>query len=149
VTYLGVPIPDLATKMQSGIQSALLENPGLNAIVLEYDGMSQFAVPALAAKGKIGKLAIATFNGTDFALKFIQQGKLGMDAGENLDWLGYADMDQAMRLLSGLPAVKSENTPLRVFDSSNVKDAGTPPRANAGYGNAYVSGYRKLWGLAG
>ena len=68
-----------------------------------------------------------------------------MDVGENLDWLGYADMDQAMRILAGLPTVKSENTPLRVFDATNVKEAGTPAKTNAGYGNAYVAGYNKIW----
>ena len=143
VTYLGVSIADLATKLQSGIQSALLKDPSLNSIILEYDAMSQFAVPALTVAGK--NLPIATFNGTDFVLNYIAKGKVGMDVGENLDWLGYADMDQAMRMLSGLPTVKSENTPLRVFDATNVKEAGTPAKTNAGYGNAYVAGYNKIW----
>ncbi len=70
-----------------------------------------------------------------------------MDVGENLDWLGWANIDQAMRLLAHIPPVKSENTPLRVFDASNVKEAGVPPKPSQGYGNAYVSGYKKLWML--
>jgi len=147
-TIVNVPIPDWATKIQTEVQSALVKNPAANYVIPFVDGMSQFALAGITAAGKTGKVKIATFNGTPFALKLIQDGNvLAMDVGENLDWLGWADMDQALRLLVGAKPVQSEHTPLRVFDKSNVHQAGTPPKDSTGYGNAYVAAYKKLWGL--
>ena len=52
----------------------------------------------------------------------IQDGNVvAQDVGENLDWLGWADMDQALRILVGAKPVQSEHTPLRVFDETNVE----------------------------
>jgi ribose transport system substrate-binding protein len=147
-TIVNVPIPDWATKIQTEVQSALVRNPDINYVIPFVDGMSQFAAAGITAAGKAGQVKIATFNGTPFALKLIQDGNiLAMDVGENLDWLGWADMDQALRILVGAKPVQSEHTPLRVFDKSNVAQAGTPPHDSTGYGHAYVGKYKELWGL--
>ncbi len=114
-----VPIPQWAVRIGTEVQSALVR-----------------------------AVRIATFNGTPFVLKLMQDGDVvAMDAGENLSWLGWAAMDQAFRVIAGLHPARSEHTPLRVFDNANVLGAGRPPRYDAGYGRAYVGGYRKLWGV--
>jgi ribose transport system substrate-binding protein len=41
----------------------------------------------------------------------------------------------------------NEKTPLRIFDDSNIDETGTPPVGGKGYGDAYISGYKQLWGL--
>jgi len=147
-TIVNVPIPDWATKIQTEVQSALVKNPDANYVIPFVDGMSQFAAAGITAAGKVGKVKIATFNGTPFALKLIQDGDVvAMDVGENLDWLGWADMDQALRLLIGAKPVQSEHTPLRLFDKTNVDQAGAPPKDSTGYGNAYAAKYKALWGL--
>src|SRR6185437_4744154 len=147
-TIVNVPIPDWATKIQTEVQSALVSNPDINYVIPFVDGMTQYTAAGITAAGKTGKVKISTFNGTPFALKMIQDGNtVAMDVGENLDWLGWADMDQALRILSGVKPVQSEHTPLRIFDKSNVAQAGTPPKDSTGYGNAYVAAYKKLWGL--
>ena len=71
-----------------------------------------------------------------------------MDAGEDLAWVGWAIMDQAFRVIAGVPPVHSEHTALRVFDDTDVRQAGTPPRVDQGYGTAYVAGYERLWARA-
>ena len=43
--------------------------------------------------------------------------------------------------------VQSEHTPLRLFDETNVGEAGKPPQDSTGYGNAYVQKYKQLWGM--
>ena len=43
--------------------------------------------------------------------------------------------------------VEDEGVPLRVFDKTNIKQAGNPPQISTGYGSAYVAGYEKLWGI--
>ncbi len=52
-----------------------------------------------------------------------------------------------MRIASGLPTVANENTPMMIFTKKNVNTAGTPPQNSKGYGNSYITGYNKLWGL--
>jgi ribose transport system substrate-binding protein len=141
-----VPIPEWASRIRTEVQSALVRDPGIDHIVPIYDSMSQFAVPAVDASGAGGRVKIDTFNGTPFVLKLLQdRNVVAMDAGESLAWVGWASMDQVFRVVAGMPAVRTEHTPLRVFEASNVGQAGSPPRFDTGYGNAYVEGYRKLW----
>ncbi len=150
ITAVDVPIPEWAARIRSEVQSALVRDPKIDYVIPIYDSMSQFVVPAIRAARAGGRVRIAGFNGTPFVLKLMQDGDIvAMDVGENLSWLGWAAMDQAFRVIAGEPAVKSEHTPLRVFDDGDVGDAGRPPRFDAGYGNAYVDGYRKLWGVGG
>lgn len=150
LTFVDVPIPDWATRLRGEVQSALLRDPRIDWIVPIYDSMSQHVLPALRTTGRAGRVRIATFNGTPFVLGELQRGEaVTMDAGESLDWVGWATMDQAFRLISGRPPVRSERTPLRVFTDENVDEAGDPPRLDMGYGDAYVRGYRRLWGVDG
>ncbi|MCL4439349.1 MAG: sugar ABC transporter substrate-binding protein [Firmicutes bacterium] len=148
VTYVNVPIPDWSTKIQSEVQSAIIRNPELNYVIPIYDSMSQFVVPAIETTQSADRVKIATFNGTPFVLDFIRQGKVEVDIGENLDWIGRAIMDTEMRLVAGLPFVKNENIPLYIWDKSNIDKAGNPARLSTGYGNAYLEGYNKLWGIS-
>jgi ribose transport system substrate-binding protein len=80
-------------------------------------------------------------------LGLVQQGKVEMDIGENLDWIGHAVIDAEMRIVCRLPKVHDEHIPMYIFDRHNAADAGTPPQLSKGYGNAYVEGYDKLWQL--
>jgi ribose transport system substrate-binding protein len=94
------------------------------------------------------EIKIATFNGTPFALGYIQDGTpVKMDVGENNAQVGYAALDQAMRIFAGVGPIESGDTkiPLRIFDASNVDETGTPPVLGQGYGNDFVAGYEKLW----
>jgi ribose transport system substrate-binding protein len=150
LSYFNATVADWATKIQPNVQSALLRDPNINYIIPIYDSMSQFVVPAITAANKLGKVHISTYNGTPFVLGYMQKGDVvRMDVGENLDWLGWAYIDADARVLSGqkLPLQFDEHTPLRVFTKQNVGEAGTPPKLSTGYGNAYATGYRKLWGL--
>jgi ribose transport system substrate-binding protein len=108
--------------------------------------MCQFVVPAITAAHRVGQVHVATYNGTPFVLKDIQDGDIvRMDVGENLEWLGWADMDAAMRVLAGLKPPTDEQTALRMFTKDNVNSAGKPPAVNRGLGSAYVGGYNRLW----
>src|SRR5262249_47185912 len=139
---------DWGTKMQSSVQSALLKDPNANYVIPLYDSASQFVVPAIISAGRSGKVKVASYNGTPFVLQMIQQNKgVGMDVAESLHWIAYATLDQALRLMTGGKPLKSVETPIRVFTASNVSQAGKPPKADTGFGNAYVNGYAKLWGL--
>jgi ribose transport system substrate-binding protein len=148
VRYVDVPIPDWATRVQSEVQAALVRDPEIDYVIPIYDSMSRYVVPGLRAVGAAGRVKIATFNGTPFVLRMLQEEDVvAMDVGENLAWLGWAAMDQAFRAIAGVELPASQHTPLRVFTRENVDEAGTPPELDRGYGDAHVAGYRRLWGL--
>jgi ribose transport system substrate-binding protein len=146
--FVDVPIPQWADRVQTEVSSALVADPGLDYVIPIYDSMSQYVVPAILAAGAAERVKIATFNGTPFVLRMLQEDDIvEMDVGENLAWVGWATMDQAFRLIAGEDPARSEHTPLRVFDDGNVDDAGTPPRLDTGYGGAFVAGYKRVWGV--
>lgn len=149
-SFVDVPVADWATRIQSVVQSALLKDPKIDYIVPIYDSMTEFAIPAIMAVNRAAQVHIATYNGTPFVLKDLQQGDIvRMDVGVDEDWLGWAYLDAAARVLSGsTQTVVNEDTVLRVFTRANVREAGDPPQPSTGYGDSYLAGYRRLWGAS-
>lgn len=146
---INVPVSQWNASMQSQVQSALLADSSINYVDAEGDGMCIGAVPAVQAAGKTGSVKVVSFNGSPFALNDIRTGSImAMDASQNTRWLGFADVDQAFRLLAGMPPV-NETTPFRLMDKSDVTQAGVPATNYLGYGNAYAVGFWHLWGLPG
>lgn len=146
---INVPISQWNASLQSQVQSALLADSSINYVDAEGDGMCTGAVPAVQAVGKTGSVKVVSFNGSPFALNDIRTGSImAMDASQNTRWLGFADVDQAFRLLAGMSPV-NETTPFRLMDKSNVTQAGVPATNYLGYGNAYAVGFWHLWGLPG
>jgi ribose transport system substrate-binding protein len=146
-----IPVADWNTKTQGVVQSQLQATPGINYVYVLYDAMVAGAVPAVRTLGLTGKVKITSYNGSPFALDYIAQSKgslVALDIGEDTPGIGYATMDQVFRVLLGKPPVP-ERTPIRIWDITDVSQAGEPAVAGRGYGNVYTSGYLKLWGLAG
>lgn len=147
---VNIPITDWATKVPTAVQTALIKDPSINYAVPVFDGMTPNLVTGINQAGKQGKVNIVAYNGTASVLQMIQRKDLVVaDIGEPLEWLGWANIDQALRVLTGTPPLESEKTPLRLFDASNVAEAGSPANQLDGYGNAdFKSGYKKLWGAS-
>jgi|EndMetStandDraft_2_1072991.scaffolds.fasta_scaffold06764_3 ribose transport system substrate-binding protein len=146
-SYVNAPIPEWSTKVQSGVQSALIADPTIDYVIPIYDSMSQFAIPAIRIAGKQGQVKIATFNGTPFVLDALRNGEVEMDIGKSIGWVGRTILDAYMRDLCGLPTYTELYAPLYIFDASNVETAGVPAQIGEGYGTAYIDGFNKLWGL--
>jgi len=147
VQEVNVGVTEWSTKIQPSVQTALIANGDINVIIPIYDSMSQFVIPAVKLTGKSGKVKIGTFNGTPFVLDEIRRGNVDMDIGESVDWIAYATLDGHIRDLCGLPSPKALNVPFYIFDKSNVAEAGDPADYAKGYGDAYITGFRKLWKL--
>lgn len=155
-TYTSVnePITDWASGIQPAVESALTSNPNINWVLPVYDSMSEYIVPGIQAKGDASKVSVASYNGTPFVLKYIEDpssdgGIVKMDAGENTALIGWEAIDQVLRLMAGQPAAPNDTTHIRVFDSSNVSLTGTPPQLGTGYGpDSYIKGFENLWGLS-
>lgn len=148
VKVIDVPAVKWATGLTSAVRTAMNEDPTINWVMPLFDAMTLTAAPAVTASGKTGKVKIATFNGTPAVMNLMNTGKvLVADAGENVNWLGYAFMDQAMRVLAGADPIAdgNESTALRLFTADNIGETGNPPAVDKGYGDAYVKGYEQLW----
>lgn len=148
------PIPEWSSKIQPNVQAAVTADPEIKYVLPIFDSMSQFVYPALQTAGVQDEVKIASLNGTPFVLDMVREGKVEMDIGENLDWIGRSIMDAEMRILGGLEPMESQgsspydmNLPLYLWDQSNVANAGIPAEYSTGYGTAYKDEYRKLWGL--
>ena len=103
--------------------------------------------PGVAPAG-VPTFRIATYNGTPFVLDLLREGDLvEMNVGESLGWVGWAGVDATMRLLCDAGEVSLLNTPLYIFDDGNVETAGVPATFVQGYGDGYVTGFQRLWGL--
>lgn len=145
VEVQNISIADWATKIQPQVQTALTRDPQLKYIMPLFDYGASFAASGINAAGKAGQASIVSYNGTQNVLALMQKGNLvSLDVGESLNWLGYAFMDQAFRVLAGKPTVQ-EHTPVRAFTKDNVDELGTPPDITKGYGDSYVQGYTDLW----
>lgn len=140
-----IPPSEWGTKVESEVASALIADPSINVVDCLFDAQVPGAVQAINTVGR--KVPVVSFNGSTSALTYIQNHNIAaMDVGESVDWIGYAAFDQAFRVMLGLPAGK-DTLPLRIWDSTNISQAGSPPDLLTGYGNAYVSGFKTLWGI--
>jgi len=144
---LNYTVPDWGTRITPGVQAALLADPTINYILVIYDSMAQFVVPAITITGSQDRVKVAAFNGTPFVVGLVQSGQVEMDIGENLDWIGHSVLDSEMRRVCGLPLVSDPKIPFLMFTAQNAKDAGTPPQLSQGYGDAYIKGFHDLWQL--
>jgi len=146
-TYVNAPVPEWSTKIQPSVQSAVIADPTINYIIPIYDSMSQFVLPALMITGKGADVKIATFNGTPFVIDEIQKGTVEMDVGESIGWLARSILDGSMRKLCGLETKNELYVPFFIFDKDNAATAGSPAEFDKGYGDSFIAGYNKLWGL--
>jgi ribose transport system substrate-binding protein len=138
-----VTVADWTSGIGPAVTGALQRDPDLNFILPIYDPEVQYVVPALRQAQKLGKVKIATFAGTDFVLKNIQQGIVQMDVGENL--VGYSMLDDEMRLIGKMDPAFPEYLPTRVFTKDNIGSGDT----FADYGStATEQSWFDLWGLS-
>jgi ribose transport system substrate-binding protein len=149
VTVANATVVEWATSIPAAVRGALLADPSLDYILPLYDPETPFIVPVLKQLAKRGTVHVVTYAGTPSALDAIAQGDyVAMDVGESNENIGMALLDLEARVLKGevKPPV-DRKIALRIWDSTNVKEAGTPATYSVGYGDAIRNGYFKLWGL--
>ena len=145
---INVPVVDWGTRITPNVQSALLADPTVNYIIVIYDSMSQFVVPAvhdhrLAGPGQDRRVQRHAVRARP------DPAGPGADGHRREPRLDRPCHHRLRRCagVCGLPPVDDPKIPFYIFDEKNAKDAGTPPQLSQGYGDAYVDGYAKLWQL--
>lgn len=149
LSFTNSTIAEAAQRIQPQVQTELVRNPEINYVLALFDSVEvPGVVAAIRSANATDRVKVATFNGTPSILKMIQDGDIvEMDVGEDILWVAYAVLDQDMRLLAGRPPVEDPKIGIRVFDDSNIDEAGTPPQDSMGYGDSYIAGYEELWQL--
>lgn len=147
VATLNIQVPEWSTDIQPAVQSALLADPSINAVIPIYDSMALFAIPGINQAAADKKLGVYSFNGTPAVMKLIKEGTMRSDAAENPDWVSYVNLDTVFRAMLGADPIAKVSGPLRVIDASNVDETGNPPESGKGFGDTFPSAYLKLWGL--
>ena len=152
-TVINVPIAQWSTQLQADVRSQLAAHPDINYIVVAFDSMTPFILPALAGKD----IPIITQNANLPEMKDLASGNhVVVDVGSDMGWQAWAYADQAFRLMTGNDPVV-ENIPLRAFTPDNVKSLTLTLTAAASqdwYGAESLnqemeSGFKSLWGLGG
>lgn len=144
-----ISVADWQSRLGPTARSALLEDPSVNYLLPMYDGMMLNVVPAVQQAGKIGEVKMGSLNATPAVMEFLTNGEIQMDIGESNPWLAWAAADQTLRAIVGVPTVRVENVPLRVFTAENFpSEVGSESDPSTWYGPVdFMAEYKKLWEL--
>ena len=139
-----------ASLVPSQTSSALLRNPNTQYVMPEFDALLQPVGQGVQQAGFAQKAKLVTSGGDLPALQQIKAGRLAVDAGEDFPYIGWAEADEAMRMMLGKPIV-TETPPLRLFTAVNVSLLDLTPAAQASgawYGSqAFIPMFEHLWGV--
>lgn len=135
----GTEVPSIGT--------AIGQNPNFNFVVPVFAILGDLMKPSLLAAGAEDRLSIVTVNASKTTMADLRNKELitGIVGSPEI-WMGWATMDQVLRVLTGEPAVEDSKVENRAFTSANLEDAN--PDAGANYGPVdFAAEYLKLWGL--
>jgi ribose transport system substrate-binding protein len=148
-TAINMPFSDWAQKAAGEMQSKLNQDPKINFIAPNFDQGAIYARKAILSAGANDRVKIVAYNGSAPVMQMLADGQSVIsEVGEPLEWLGWQNIDQALRVLVGEPPTTA-GTPVRLFDESNIAEAGDPVDQTKGYGDAaaYQNGFKQLWGV--
>jgi ribose transport system substrate-binding protein len=146
-----VEVPDWSTKIQSTVSSFLLAHKDISVIFPMYSGEYLFALPGVQSAHRTGDVVLVGGfgNGTpEIQLQLASPGNtvaIGQ-ISSYADWAAYEAYYQTALVLAGqqpIPWAKTF-TPNVLTTPANAKAVLTGVDA---YGDAFVNGYRKLFGL--
>jgi ribose transport system substrate-binding protein len=139
-----------ATLIPSQTSAALLKHPGIQYVIPEFDAVLQPVGQGIQQTASNPHVKVVTAAGDLPALQQIKAGRLALDVGEDFPYAGWADADEVMRMMLGMPVV-TEHVPVRLFTAANVGSLRLTPAAQASgewYGSsAYTTMFEHLWGL--
>jgi ribose transport system substrate-binding protein len=144
-----VAVPDWGTKIQSAVQSALVADPNIKAVIPIYDGMTAPTAAAIRASGRTDLKMYGCYGGTpEYILQMPKGYPMATDVGPSHLWRAYAAVDQMLRVLSGAGAVPADKAmdPEKLFTIDNYQEVTSVP--NDGFGAEFPTEYEKLWGLS-
>lgn len=129
--------------LASDTTSVLTTDHSANVVLPIYVTMATFMIPAARQAGS--KVSFFSTSAPPDEAKLLETSpSLGGLAGMSDYEIGWLATNQAMRGMLGL-APGNPTVPTRYLTAATVKQDGTSE--DALYGNAYLAGYKTLWGL--
>jgi ABC-type sugar transport system substrate-binding protein len=122
----------------------LKSHPDVNYIYSPYDPAAAFQVPAIVTAGLASNVKLVSILGDQQNLDFIRKGQVQVaDAAYDNEYMGYAIVDQAIRLLDKQPLSHplGENMPYVLLDNTNLPAAGSDWHAAFDYKAQFMT----LW----
>lgn len=119
-------------------------HPDLTYIYSPYDPAAAFQVPAIVNAGLANQVKLVSILGDQQNLDFIRKGEVQVaDAGYDNEYMGYAIVDQSIRLLNKQELSKpiGENLPYILLDKTNLPEVGSDWHAPFDYKAEFM----KLW----
>ncbi len=142
---------EISNGFSSKIKAALTEDPNINYIIVFDETMISDAVSAVGQTNSKAKV-IAT-GGSKEAFDMAQSGNLEMLVAHSYEWVGYATIDYALRVMSGSKLPTDQSVPFRIVTADIIKKALNEDDSDADgfyeicFGAAFVDGYTNLWSL--
>lgn len=146
---VSAPLAQWSTDLPSLTSSSLQSDRKVNWLVPLFDSMVAQINPSVFQVNAQSRVKIISYNATGPAMTDLANGQLvAADIGSPQHWLGWAMMDQTLRLLTGGKPVADENVPNRIFSASNIKSIDLKAKEDTWYGNVdFRAQYKRLWGL--
>jgi ABC-type sugar transport system substrate-binding protein len=148
-----VPVAEWATGLGPATSNMIHAHPNLNFFMPEFGTMDTYVLPALAEADPSGRLKVNAFQLDFSTIGDVESGKMLSDVGISYDWLTYQVYDQALRLLdhqkpivTGIPFRMV--TPKIATQLGLSSSASTPQNAAKVFGDSYIAGFMKLWGVS-
>lgn len=143
---------DQLHNLPTQVETALVQDPSINYVASEFDANVSYVVQGLKNSPLAGKVKIAGVLGDISSLQRVKSGQQAYDALASEAFGGWAYIDDVLRMLTGLPPVKSINGPWRAFDASNIGSVTVSAASVADDGifggNTYSNVFLKLWGAS-
>jgi ABC-type sugar transport system substrate-binding protein len=134
----------VATTLGQQVVGYLQSHPEVNYVLGPFDPADVFVVNAIAQAGLGDRVKLVGELGDEQNLDFIRNKRVQVaDCAIDNTYIGYAVIDQAIRVLNGQPVIEpnGENVPFQMLDETNLPPPGTDWHASYDYKSAYL----KLW----
>ena len=147
VKVVKLALTEISNGAITAVSTALTGDPKVTYINPQFDLLIPGTMASMQVSNRSSGIKVIAYNGTTPGLAQVADTKSSMaaDVAEPVEWTAYANMDQSFRLLAGMAPVEETN-PLRIFDKTNITDAGPSP-FQQGFGTEYATGWPKLWGV--
>lgn len=133
-------LADLGDPLTQKASSALLASSDANVAVTPYDPAAAPVAQAVVAAGKAQKVQVVGAIGAPLSLELIRDGRgQAMSVGWDVVWLGWAAMDDIIR-------IANDQEPVYSGWALGIVDADSLPKGNQYHGPAdYESNYEQIW----
>jgi ribose transport system substrate-binding protein len=144
-----VDTADWSTQVTPTVTSILDAHPTLNYLFPVVDGMAPLVSPALSAATD-SSLQVISANATPgSAMNSVKSGQFAAEVGASPEAIGWYGFDAALRVMLGMPQQTNPDEPYSFFTTSEMKAKNLDPNSVAAlFGNAYQTGFLKLWGVS-